>query len=123
MNDTWIGSAVREVVASGVVILAVWGALGGATNALSTRMSLRDALRHVVLGALISAGTGSLSMTMLAAWLGLPMDQLHEAAAAGGAVGSAAYVVGVFGPAVIEVMLGRIRKGKLPSDERDNNNG
>ena len=30
-------------------------------------------------------------------------------AAAGGAAGSAAYLVGVFGPAVIEVTLARIR--------------
>jgi hypothetical protein len=44
-------------------------------------------------------------MSLVARWLGLP----PEAVPAGGAAGSAAYLVGVFGPAVIEVTLARIR--------------
>jgi hypothetical protein len=44
-------------------------------------------------------------MALVARWLGLP----PEAVPAGGAAGSAAYLVGVFGPAVIEVTLVRIR--------------
>ena len=68
-------------------------------------MRLRDAIRHILLGGLIAAGMGSLSMSIVAHWLKLP----PEAVPAGGAAGSAAYLVGVFGPAVIEVTLARIR--------------
>jgi hypothetical protein len=49
---------------------------------------------------------GSLSMAVITAWLGLP----PEAIPAGGAAGSAAYLVGVFGPAFIEMLLARLRR-------------
>jgi hypothetical protein len=106
MNDdgSFIAGVLRDLAASTAAILAAWGALGGATNALSTRMRLRDAIRHILLGGLI-AGMGSLSMSLITQWLKLP----PEAVPAGGAAGSAAYLVGVFGPAVIEVTLARIR--------------
>jgi hypothetical protein len=107
MNEEpgFIAGALRDLAASTAVILAAWGALGGATNALTTKMRLRDAIRHILLGGLIAAGMGSLSMALVARWLGLP----PEAVPAGGAAGSAAYLVGVFGPAAIEVTLARIR--------------
>ena len=47
-------------------------------------------------------------MAVIAAWLSLPT----EAIPAGGAAGSAAYLVGVFGPASIEVVLARLRGAK-----------
>lgn len=97
-----------ELAAAQALILAAWGALGGATNALTTRMRLRDALRHVLLGGLIAVGMGSLSMALVTAWLGLP----PQAIPAGGAAGSAAYLVGVFGPAFIELVLARLRGAK-----------
>ena len=53
-------------------------------------------------------------MALVARWLGLP----PEAIPAGGAAGSAAYLVGVFGPAFIEVVLARLRGAKGgPADE------
>jgi hypothetical protein len=116
MNDTgnFVAAVLRELAASTAVILAAWGALGGATNALTTKMHLRDALRHILLGGLIAAGMGSLSMALVTAWLGLP----PEAIPAGGAAWSAAYLVGVFGPAFIEVVLARLRATKRSdSDE------
>ncbi|SIS75255.1 hypothetical protein [Phaeovulum vinaykumarii] len=103
-----LAAVLRELGASTAVILAVWGALGGATNALTTKMRLRDALRHILLGGLIAAGMGSLSMALVTTWLSLP----PEAIPAGGAAGSAAYLVGVFGPAFIEVVLARLRAAK-----------
>jgi hypothetical protein len=103
-----VAAALRELATSTAVILAAWGALGGATNALTTKMRLRDALRHILLGGLIAAGMGSLSMALVTRWLNLPM----EAIPAGGAAGSAAYLVGVFGPAFIEVVLVRVRAAK-----------
>jgi len=108
-NETgFIAAVLRELAASTAVILAAWGALGGATNALTTKMRLRDAIRHILLGGLIAAGMGSVSMALVTSWLGLP----PEAIPAGGAAGSAAYLVGIFGPAFIEVVLARLRRGK-----------
>jgi len=110
MNDTgsFVAAVLRELAASTAVILAARGALGGATNALTTRMHLRDALRHILLDGLIAAGMGSLSMAVITRWLGLPT----EAIPAGGAAGSAVYLVGVVGPAFIEVVLARLRAAK-----------
>lgn len=110
MNDEpgFIAGVLRDLAASTGVILAAWGALGGATNALTTRMRLRDALRHILLGGIIAAGMGSFSIALVTKWLGLPT----EAIPAGGAAGSAAYLVGVFGPAFIEVALARLRGAK-----------
>ena len=65
---------------STAAILAAWGALGGATNALTTRMRLRDAVRHILLGGIIAAGMGSFSMALVARWLGLPPRRCRPAA-------------------------------------------
>lgn len=115
MNDNsgFVATVLRDLAASTAVILAAWGALGGATNALTTKMRLRDALRHILLGGLIAAGMGSLSMAVITSWLGLP----PEAIPAGGAAGSAAYLVGVFGPAVIELVLARLRQAREGRDD------
>ncbi len=68
MNDEpgFIAAALRDLLASTAVILAAWGALRVATNALTTNMRLRDAIRHILLGGLIAAGMGSLSMAVVA---------------------------------------------------------
>jgi CHASE2 domain-containing sensor protein len=115
MNDNsgFVATALRDLAASTAVILAAWGALGGATNALTTKMRLRDALRHILLGGLIAAGMGSLSMAIITNWLGLP----PQAIPAGGAAGSAAYLVGVFGPAMIELVLARLRQAREGGDD------
>jgi hypothetical protein len=112
MNDEpgFFASVLRDLATSTAVILAAWGALGGATNALTTRMRLRDALRHILLGGLIAAGMGSLSMALVTRWLGLPPEAIPAA-------GSAAYLVGVFGPAFIELVLARLRGAKGGGDE------
>ena len=77
MNDEtgFLAAVLKELATSTAVILAAWGALGGATNALTTRMRLRDALRHILLGGLIAAGMGSLKLfdeTSFAPCLDLP---------------------------------------------------
>ena len=61
MNEEtrFLAAVLRDLAASTAVILAAWGALGGATNALTTRMRLRDALRHILLGGLIAAGSAA----------------------------------------------------------------
>ena len=50
---------------------------------------------------------------IVTAWLDLP----PEAIPAGGAAGSAAYLVGVFGPAFIELVLARLRTAKGGADD------
>jgi len=115
MNDNtgFAATVLHEIAASTALMLAFWGALGGATNALTTKMRLRDALRHILLGGLIAAGMGSFSAVVVAGWLGLP----EGAVAAGGAVGSAAYLVGVFGAAFIEVILSRLGRSREGDDD------
>ena len=78
MNEEtgFIASVLRDLATSTAVILAAWGALGGATNALTTKMRLRDAIRHILLGGLIAAGMGSLSMVLITSWLGLPPEAI-----------------------------------------------
>jgi hypothetical protein len=49
-------------------------------------MRLCDALRHILLGSLIAAGMASLSMAIIARWLGLPPEAIPAARAAGSAV-------------------------------------
>ncbi len=104
----------EKLVASALLILACWGAAGGVTNALVVRASLKDALRLILHGAVIAAGMGSLSMSILVAFLDLP----PEAIPAGGASSSAAYIFGVFGSAIVEVALARIRQPKDTSERK-----
>ena len=103
----------RSVLASGVVTAVGMGALGGATSALAVGGATRRALlRQIVLGAMLSGGTGSLAMAVIAKTLSLPAELIPAA----GAGSSASYFIGVFGPAVIEVLLTRIRAGRLPGE-------
>lgn len=111
---TLLALVAHDLSGSTALVLAAWGALGGATNALSTRMHLRDSLRHIVLGAFIAAGMGSLSMALVTRWLALP----PEAIPAGGAAIPAAYLVGVFGPAFLELVLARLRAGHARDGDR-----
>ena len=110
MNEEtgFIAAALRDLATSTAVILAAWGTLGGATNALTTRMRLRDALRHILLGGLIAAGMGSLSMAVITAWLSLP----SQAIPAGGAAGAAASLLGPLRPALLQGVPPPLRRGQ-----------
>lgn len=97
-----------------VVGLAIWGALGGATNALVIRVTAWEALRHVLLGALVAAGLGGLGAPLVGHWLGMPAGMLSPTD--GAATGSIAYLTGSLGAAILEVIIQRIRAGRLPRD-------
>lgn len=112
----FVATVLNDLATSTAVILATWGALGGATNALTTRMRLRDALRHIMIGAMAAAGMGTLSLELVERWLSLQPVMITADGVVGGAAGSAAYLVGVFGPAFIEVVLARLRSGKKGGD-------
>jgi hypothetical protein len=49
---------------------------------------------------------------VIAHWLDLPAEVIPVF----GAGGAASYFVGVFGPAIIEVVLSRIGSGRLPGE-------
>lgn len=111
----WV-DVMRSVAASSAVSAAGWGAMGGATSALAVGgYSRRAVIRHVTLGALVAGGSGSLAMAVFAKFSGLDASLIPLA----GAGSSASFFVGVFGPAVIEVILSRIRAGRLPGEDKD----
>lgn len=106
--EMWRGAA-----ASATLTAAAWGAAGGMTSALAiTGQQRRDVIRQVALGALVSGGLGTAAGAVLSWAMGLPI----EAIPAVGAGGSASYMTGVFGPALFEVILSRIRSGRLPPE-------
>lgn len=102
----------QSVVASSLVSTGSWGAAGGITSALAVKVPARAAARQVAMGALVAGGTGTLGTALVSVWMGIPADLIP----AMGAGASASYFMGVFGPAIIEVMLRRISRGRLPSD-------
>lgn len=106
---TEIGNA---IMASATIAAAAWGAAGGITSAIAVKVDRRAVLRQVFLGALVAGGMGTGGMAMVAHWLGMPASAI----VLGGAGGAGSYVVGLFGPAIIEVILGRIYAGRLPTE-------
>lgn len=104
----------QSAVASSLVSAGAWGAAGGITSALAVKVPPRAAARQIAMGALVAGGTGTLGTALVSAWMGLPPDLIPAA----GAGASASYFMGVFGPAIIEVMLRRISRGRLPNEDR-----
>ena len=105
----------KATAASATVTAALWGAAGGATSALVVKVSAKDVLRHVTLGALTAGGIGTLvGAVLLAKTIGVTTEALGFI----GAGSSISYLVGVFGPAIMEVLLHRIRRGRLPGEDR-----
>lgn len=105
----------HAVIASSVVSTGAWGAAGGITSALAIKVPPRAAARQVAMGALVAGGTGTLGTALVSTWMGLPPELIPAL----GAGASASYFMGVFGPAVIEVMLRRISRGRLPNEAKD----
>lgn len=114
MNEGSIVSEVmRSLAASAALSAAAWGAAGGLTSALLIAgQSRRAIMRQILVGALFSGGVGTAAGALISSWLKLPPEVIP----AFGASGSASYLLGIFGPAVAEVLLSRIRKNQLPSE-------
>lgn len=102
----------KSIAASTTLAAAAWGAAGGMTSALSVRVEKAAVLRQVLLGALVAGGTGTAGAALVAYFLGVPTETIPLA----GVGGSSSYLVGVFGPAIVEVLLSRIGRGDLPRD-------
>lgn len=118
--SSFLEDLIRQVIQSSAWTVLLFGAAGGATNALVTKVSLREAMRLTLIGALVAWGFGSLALFLFASVMDLPADLAGMLVAAGGAAGSIAYFTGVFGGAVIEVILSRLNRHKAsPEDTPD----
>lgn len=114
-NPTWPEIIWAWILATPLIVAALWGALGGATNALVIRVTALEALRHIGLGALFAAGVGGLGGPLLEHWGVLPAGAVTSFGAAAGS--SVAYLTGSIGAAVFEVLLSRVRAALLPTDK------
>ncbi|MFB2530724.1 hypothetical protein ACEYYA_00985 [Paracoccus sp. p3-h83] len=99
----------RAVWAAALTQMAIGGAAGGLTNALVTSQERRSGLRLIVIGSLVATGMGGLGGVALTLLTDLPAAAIP----AGASVGPVAYVLGLFGAPVIELMLARIKGGHL----------
>ena len=113
--ETLLAAAKAALIAIPALGAAIWGGLGGATNALVIRVTAIEAARHIAIGAVIAAGLGGIAAPILTHWLDLPPGTLSGRDL--GAGGSLAYLTGSIGAAIFEAVLTRIRAGRLPSDK------
>lgn len=109
--------AISAITASATVVAMAWGAAGGLTSAVAVPVPLRAAVRQIVAGALVAAGIGSSAGTLIVLLLKLDASWIPLF----GATGISSYVVGVIGPALIELVLTRIKRGSGPG--RSNGEG
>ncbi len=110
----WLDHAYRSMAESAIAVLLFWGGLGGLTSSMVAKSTPRAAVRQIAMGMLIAAGCGSLSVAVVTPWLHLPPG----AAPVAGLATSATFLAGVFGPAIFELVMARIKRGQLPG-ERD----
>lgn len=109
----WLLEAVGWAAASSAVVAAGWGALGGATSALSIEMPLSEAVRMIALGALIAAGVGSAGgLLAVVAWGLSP-----EAIPVGALAGAGPYLAGLFGPSWVRYRLRRLHQATRGLDD------
>lgn len=100
-----------QLMALPVIGVLLMGAMGGATNGLVVRVSYSQMVRYVILGAFCAAGSGQLSGALLER-VGLFPEGVTQ-----GASGAVAFFAGLFFPALFEVILSRLKAGKLPMDD------
>ncbi|MEZ5723434.1 MAG: hypothetical protein R3D59_19140 [Paracoccaceae bacterium] len=105
----------KSVATNTLVGAAFYGAVGGLTSGLAINVDHRKLRRHVILGAVVAGGMGTGAGAVMAAWLDIDLASVPAA----GATGTMSYLTGVFGPALIEVILGRLRAGRMPNEPGD----
>lgn len=114
MNE-FIEQVMKAVAANTIVGASFYGAVGGLTSALAINVDKKALLRQVILGAVVAGGMGSGAGAVLGAWLNIDWASVPV----GGATGTMSYLTGVFGPAIIEVILGRLRAGRMPNEPKE----
>lgn len=110
-QEVWRGVLTSSAVSSVATAIA-WGAAGGFTSALAVKVGRRAFARQVAMGALVAAGTGTMATALVVKVFGLDPALIPVSSGFSPAV----YLVGVFGPAIIEVVLRRIGGGRLPGE-------
>ncbi|WP_112312484.1 hypothetical protein [Pseudogemmobacter bohemicus] len=123
-QEIWRGVLASGAV-TGVITTAAWGAAGGATSALAVEVPARSALRQIALGALVAGGSGSFATAGVVVgmrWL-TGADVPPDLIPAIGAGASASYFAGVFGPAIIEMILRRIMGRRPPGGSEGDADG
>lgn len=104
-DETTLWQEVGQALAVGASLTAAaWGALGGATAAVAIEVDRKAVVRQIVLGAMVSAGVGALAMALAVKLMGLQPELIPV----GAGLGNAHYLIGVFGPALIERLLRRL---------------
>lgn len=101
----------KGLAASATLTAAAWGAFGGATAAISIEVDRKAVIRQILLGAMVAAGVGTLATALVVALGKLPAAAIPV----GGGLAGAHFLVGVFGPAIIERRLRRL--AEPPSSE------
>lgn len=109
-TERWI-EWVAEVAGSALIVTAAWGAAGGLTNALSSKMTLREAVRHIAMGALIAAGAGGLIGQVLAHYILPDAPEFRT----GMTIGVSGFLSGALGASLLE----RVRATIRDDDDRD----
>ncbi|MFC2970481.1 hypothetical protein [Acidimangrovimonas pyrenivorans] len=108
-DNSFLADVLKAAAGSALITAAAWGAAGGATSALVIKVRLKDALRQIIIGALVAAGSGALGGAFLVRWVGLPREMI----AVTGAASSVSYLTGVFGPAIFSLILQRLQTGEI----------
>lgn len=107
----------RRIIASsavsGMVTATAWGAAGGFTSALAVEVGRKALVRQIAMGALVAGGTGTMATAIVVKVFGLDPALIP----ASGGFSPAVYLVGVFGPAIIEAILRRIKRDRLPGED------
>ncbi|WP_212525841.1 hypothetical protein [Actibacterium sp. MT2.3-13A] len=98
-------SALKDVFSQTAAIIAFFGALGGTIRALVLRLSWRETVRVVLVGAGTAFGIGTLSPVVLRWALGV--DLPDGASGALGVLSSAAFIVGLISVALVERLIAR----------------
>lgn len=115
MQDSNVIRDILAAVASSEMMrTAGYGAAGGLVSAIAVKEKPSAMLRQVALGAMISAGAGTVVADVLARF-GIVSDPNF---AAGASVGGMSFLAGVFLPAIFEVILRRIRSGVLLGEDQ-----
>lgn len=84
------------------VLLAFFGALGGAVRSAALKTTWREGLRVIFIGSCTSFGVGVLAPTLLKPWIG---DLPEQMAGALGTLCAAAFLVGLVSVTLIERMI------------------
>lgn len=110
--DRW--RLLEEVFNARGLLLAFFGALGGAVRWALDRNGLKAGLRRVFIGTATAFGLGSMAPSQLQPWIG---DIPPDAAASIGTLCATAFIVGFLAVSMLERLMIGPASRKPPPDE------